>query len=159
MQVEHDKNAKDSVLVLDTCGLDAEAREIKNCYLQCADALIFVYSIDNQASFDVLLENRQIIERTLKERKDFCLAILGNKVDNEGARMVAKDAALLKWKDDSVANRDRIKIYEVTAKGRETLIEPFSFILSRLFPSQKESKFLLPRRKDKQPGAAIVIDI
>lgn len=77
----------------------------------------------------------------------FCLQVtvivLGNKTDLLDQREVETEAAQ-QW-----AKAEKVRLWEVTVTDRKTLLEPFTFLASKLSQSQNKSTFPLPGRKSK----------
>ncbi|EJW82016.1 hypothetical protein WUBG_07075 [Wuchereria bancrofti] len=70
----------------------------------------------------------------------------GRKVDSEFAR--------------SWAVKEKVKLYEVTAKNRNTLVDLVIYLGSRHFHSQRESKFSLSKKlKAEKSNSAMMTDL
>ena len=69
--------------------------------------------------------------------------VLGNKTDLRERRQVEPEAAQ-QW-----ARGEKVKLWEVSVTERNSLIEPFTQLTSRLTQPQSKSTFPLPGRKSK----------
>jgi len=69
--------------------------------------------------------------------------VLGNKTDLREQRQVDQEAAQ-QW-----ARGEKVKLWEVSVTERNSLIEPFTQLTSRLTQPQSKSAFPLPGRKSK----------
>lgn len=69
--------------------------------------------------------------------------ILGNKTDLEDYRQVDPEMSS-QW-----ARGEKVKLWEVTVANRQTLLEPFTMLASKLNQIQSKSTFPLPGRKSK----------
>lgn len=68
---------------------------------------------------------------------------MGNKIDRFREREVDYDES------QSWAQREKIRLFEVTATERKTLIEPFVCLASKLNPPQNKTTFPQLHRKAK----------
>lgn len=69
--------------------------------------------------------------------------VLGNKTDLRERRQVDQEVAQ-QW-----ARGEKVKLWEVSVSERNSLIEPFTQLTSRLTQPQSKSAFPLPGRKSK----------
>lgn len=69
--------------------------------------------------------------------------VLGNKTDLRERRQVEPEVAQ-QW-----ARGEKVKLWEVSVAERNSLIEPFTQLTSRLTQPQSKSSFPLPGRKSK----------
>ena len=69
--------------------------------------------------------------------------VLGNKTDLRERRQVEQETAQ-QW-----ARGEKVKLWEVSVTERNSLIEPFTVLTSRLTQPQSKSAFPLPGRKSK----------
>jgi NF-kappa-B inhibitor-interacting Ras-like protein len=103
-------------------------------YVNYADGFVLVYAIDKKESFSIM----ELVKRTIdksKEKRDIPILVLGNKLDNFRYRQVDRSEAEI-W-----SAKEKVRLVEVTATDRQTLIEPFVFLTSRLSPSVSKSSF------------------
>lgn len=106
---------------------------LKN-YVSYADGFVLVYAIDKKESFSVI----ELVKRTIdknKDKRDIPILVLGNKLDSFRYRQVDRAEADL-W-----SAKEKVRLVEVTAMDRQTLIEPFVYLTSRLSPSVSKSSF------------------
>ena len=76
-------------------------------------------------------------------RKQIPIIAIGNKLDRFREREVDFDES------QSWSQREKVKVFEVTATERKTLIEPFVFLASKLNPPQNKTTFPQLHRKSK----------
>lgn len=76
-------------------------------------------------------------------RPQVTVIVLGNKTDLRERRQVEQEAAQ-QW-----ARGEKVKLWEVSVTERNSLIEPFTQLTSRLTQPQSKSAFPLPGRKSK----------
>ena len=106
---------------------------LKN-YVNYADGFVLVYAIDKKESFSVIELVRRTIDKN-KEKRDIPILVLGNKLDSFRYRQVDRAEA------DMWSAKEKVRLVEVTAMDRQTLIEPFVYLTSRLSPSVSKSGF------------------
>lgn len=97
-------------------------------YVTYADAFILVYSINSRESFSLVELFKRNIDK-LRDKRDIPILVLGNKADRFRERQVDSSQAA-NW-----AVKERVRLVEVSATERSTLMEPFVFLVSRLNPS------------------------
>lgn len=90
---------------------------------------------------DPALEPQQINQRLLPPQ--VTVVVLGNKSDLREHRQVDHEVAQ-QW-----ARGEKVKLWEVSVTERNSLIEPFTQLTSRLTQPQSKSSFPLPGRKSK----------
>ncbi|XP_057229184.1 NF-kappa-B inhibitor-interacting Ras-like protein 1 isoform X2 [Malurus melanocephalus] len=161
--VETDRGVKEQLRLYDTRGLQ-EGVELPKHYFSVADGFVLVYAVTSLEAFQrvELLKKEIDVFRDKKEhtgwwRKagssltaDECavtgevsVIVLGNKTDLLDQRQVETEAAQ-QW-----ARAEKVRLWEVTVTDRKTLLEPFTFLASKLSQSQNKSTFPLPGRKSK----------
>ena len=133
----HDSRPKEVIIFHDTAGInDFGGGEIRRPYLQVADAFILVYSVTDHESFNKMDALKRHIEKQFsKERKDIPIAIVGTMTDLSGRRV---DSEFV----NSWANKERVKLFEVSATNRTHLIDVVHYLAGRYF--HPISKLLLP---------------
>uniref|UniRef100_A0A8C5PSQ3 NFKB inhibitor interacting Ras like 1 n=1 Tax=Leptobrachium leishanense TaxID=445787 RepID=A0A8C5PSQ3_9ANUR len=139
--VETDRGVKEQLRLYDTEGLQ-EGAEFPRHYFTIGDAFILVYSVDSIESF----RRVELLKResdTFKDKKEAIVIVLGNKGDLSDQRQVDKEMAQ-EW-----AANEKVKLWEVSVTDRNTLLEPFTQLASRLNQVQTKSPFPLPGRKSK----------
>ena len=139
----------------DTAGLSPDGPlDLRRPYLLLADAFLLVYDPHDQETFNRVDQLKKSLDRhSAKEKRDPPILVLSNNAHPSLPHVVDPVFA------NAWAQRERVKLYEVSAKERNSLVEPLLNLASRLFHPQKESKFTLPKRGKDKPGAAIVMDI
>uniref|UniRef100_A0A8C6MEF5 NFKB inhibitor interacting Ras-like 1 n=1 Tax=Nothobranchius furzeri TaxID=105023 RepID=A0A8C6MEF5_NOTFU len=141
--VETDRGVKEQLRLYDTKGLQ-EGQDLPKHYYSVADGFILVYSVDSLESFrrvDVL--KKEIDKSRDKKEVRPTVIVLGNKSDLQECRQVDQETAQ-QW-----ARGEKVKLWEVTVAERNSLIEPFTQLTSRLTQPQSKSAFPLPGRKSK----------
>ncbi|KAL0962153.1 hypothetical protein UPYG_G00336380 [Umbra pygmaea] len=123
--VETDRGVKEQLRLYDTRGLQ-DGLELPKHYYSVADGFVLVYSVDSLESF-----------------KKVMVIVLGNKTDLRELRQVDQETAQ-QW-----ARGEKVKLWEVSVTERNSLIEPFTTLTSRLTQPQSKSAFPLPGRKSK----------
>lgn len=98
-----------------------------------ADAIILVYAVNSRESYSLIELIKKSIDR-LKEKKDIPILVLGNKVDKFRERQIETHEAA------SWAVKEKVRLVEVSATERSSILEPFIHLVSRLItPSGKSS--------------------
>ncbi|XP_006271903.1 NF-kappa-B inhibitor-interacting Ras-like protein 1 isoform X2 [Alligator mississippiensis] len=139
--VETDRGVKEQLRLYDTRGLEEEV-ELPKHYISLADGFVLVYAVNSLESFQrVELLKREI--DAFRDKKEVTIVVLGNKTDLTEQRQVETEVAQ-QW-----AKAEKVRLWEVTVTDRRTLIEPFTFLTSKLSQSQNKSAFPLPGRKNK----------
>lgn len=147
-----EKGCKEKVHFFETPGVQSIASlnpESLRHYVNVADAFVLVYSIDKRESFSVIELIKRNIDK-MKEKRDVPILVLGNKLDSYRFRQVDRAEA------ESYAVREKVRLVEVTALDRQTLIEPFVYLTSRLSPSINKSSF---SKHAAKRGSTLTIDL
>uniref|UniRef100_A0A1A8ELJ3 NFKB inhibitor interacting Ras-like 1 n=1 Tax=Nothobranchius korthausae TaxID=1143690 RepID=A0A1A8ELJ3_9TELE len=139
--VETDRGVKEQLRLYDTKGLQ-EGQDLPKHYYSVADGFILVYSIDSLESFRRVDVLKKEIDKS-RDKKEVAVIVLGNKSDLQECRQVDQETAQ-QW-----ARGEKVKLWEVTVAERNSLIEPFTQLTSRLTQPQSKSAFPLPGRKSK----------
>ncbi|XP_042672812.1 NF-kappa-B inhibitor-interacting Ras-like protein 1 isoform X1 [Centrocercus urophasianus] len=139
--VETDRGVKEQLRLYDTRGLQ-EGVELPKHYFSVADGFILVYAITSLEAFQRVEQLKKEID-IFRDKKEVTVIILGNKTDLLEQRQVETEAAQ-QW-----ARAEKVRLWEVTVTDRKTLLEPFTFLASKLSQSQNKSTFPLPGRKSK----------
>lgn len=147
-----EKGCKEKVHFFETPGIQSIQSlnpESLRHYVNVADAFVLVYSIDKRESFSVVELIKRNIDK-MKEKRDVPILVLGNKLDSYRFRQVDRAEA------ESFAAREKIRLVEVTSIDRQTLIEPFVYLTSRLSPSVNKSSF---SKHAAKRGSTLTIDL
>lgn len=139
--VETDRGVREQLRIYDTQGLQ-DGMELPRHYFSVADGFILVYSVDSLESFRRVEQLKRDVDR-FRDKKEVVTIILGNKTDLEDYRQVDPEMAS-QW-----ARGEKVKLWEVTVANRQTLLEPFTMLASKLNQIQSKSTFPLPGRKSK----------
>ncbi|CAI4227590.1 unnamed protein product [Auanema sp. JU1783] len=152
--LEEGDRPRENLVFHDTGGIaDYGPAELKKAYLQVADAFVLVYSVVDHESFNRVDLLKKFIEKQFgKEKKEVPIVVLGNMRDLPG-RQVDREFAQT-W-----ATREKVKLFEVTATDRSSLVDFVQYLGMRHFHPSKESKFSLSKKlKSDKSNAAIVMD-
>lgn len=79
-----------------------------------------------------------LVKKTIdkhREKRDIPILVLGNKLDCFRYRQIDRAEAEI-W-----SAKEKVRLVEVTATDRQTLIEPFVYLTSRLGPCVSKSSF------------------
>ncbi|XP_078501552.1 NF-kappa-B inhibitor-interacting Ras-like protein 2 [Lissotriton helveticus] len=136
--VETDRGVREQVRFYDTRGLKDNMELPKHCF-SCTDGYVLVYSIDSKESFKRVEILKKEIDKS-KDKKEVTIVVLGNKCDLQDQRRVDHEGAQ-HW-----AKVEKVKLWEVTVADRRTLIEPLTFLASKMTQPQNKSAFPLSRR-------------
>ncbi|XP_069504959.1 NF-kappa-B inhibitor-interacting Ras-like protein 1 isoform X2 [Ambystoma mexicanum] len=139
--VETDRAVREQLRLYDTRGLH-EGLDLPKHYFSIADGFVLVYSINSLESFRRVEMLKKEVDK-YRDKKEVSIVILGNKTDLVEQRQVDPEM-VQQW-----ARFEKVRLWEVTVTERKTLIEPFTFLTSKLAQSQSKSSFPLPGRKSK----------
>ncbi|XP_053831824.1 NF-kappa-B inhibitor-interacting Ras-like protein 1 isoform X2 [Vidua macroura] len=139
--VETDRGVKEQLRLYDTRGLQ-EGVELPKHYFSVADGFVLVYAVTSLEAFQRVELLKKEID-VFRDKKEVAVIVLGNKTDLLDQRQVETEAAQ-QW-----ARAEKVRLWEVTVTDRKTLLEPFTFLASKLSQSQNKSTFPLPGRKSK----------
>lgn len=179
--VDTDRSTHEVIRFFDTEGIDLSrsggGATLKDSLplhlLPLIDGLVLVYSVDDEASFQAVEAIRKEVERAAaaaKDKRDLICVVLGNKADLDGlqdgnhhqhphhgptaaavvnggaGRRVVDKVQALNW-----AARERVKLFEVSAFDRSSLIEPFVYLSSKLNHPPNKTSFPQLHIGRKQP--------
>ncbi|CAJ0956788.1 unnamed protein product, partial [Mesorhabditis belari] len=128
--------------------------ELRRPYIQVADAFVLVYSVNDHESFNRMDLLKKFIEKQFgKEKKEVPIVVLGTMCDLPGRKVDADFAQA--W-----AQRERVRLFEVTSTDRSTLVDFVQYLGQRHFHPQKDSlKFSLSKKlKSEKSNPAILMD-
>ncbi|KAL1234736.1 NF-kappa-B inhibitor-interacting Ras-like protein [Trichinella pseudospiralis] len=148
------EKSTDTLILLDTAGLDDLEPLPKKNKFQAADAVILVCSVDQPYSTAFLDVVNEQVRSIAKDRKEFPFLVFLNKIDlNIDGQFNNDISTVANW-----CKKEKVRFFQVDASNVNVLVEPFKFLAGKLF-STKDSKFSLPKKaKEKVPGAAILLD-
>ncbi|GMR54339.1 hypothetical protein PMAYCL1PPCAC_24534 [Pristionchus mayeri] len=152
--LEDGDKPREILIFHDTAGIPENGPvELKRAYLQVADAFVLVYSVTDHESFNKMdMLKKAIDKHYAKEKKEVPVVVLGNMTDLPGRKVDSEFA--LNW-----SQREKVKLFEVTATERNSLIDFVHYIGQRHFHPQKESKFSLSKKlKSEKSNNAILMD-
>jgi NF-kappa-B inhibitor-interacting Ras-like protein len=154
VNVDTDRGIKETLRIYDTEGLDPKSTTLKvdlaKHLVPFADGYILVYSIEDEASFQVVDVIRKEVEKHREAKRDLVIVVLGNKTDVSAQRRQVETVQALNW-----AAREKVKVFEVSAHDRKSLYEPFVYLSSKLNPPHTKSSFSqLTMGRTKQPKSS-----
>uniref|UniRef100_A0A914I870 LITAF domain-containing protein n=1 Tax=Globodera rostochiensis TaxID=31243 RepID=A0A914I870_GLORO len=142
------------ILFHDTAGIANFGNiELRKPYLQVADAFLLVYSVLDPSALSRMEALKKYLERekvgTSKERKEVPIVVVGTNCEMPGKKVATESA--LHW-----ANKEKVRLFEVSARDRSSTVELVQHLSERLFHSLKDSKFSLSRKlKPEKSNAQI----
>lgn len=174
--VETDRGVKEQLRLYDTKGLH-DGQDLPKHYYSVADGFVLVYSVDSLESFRRVDVVKKEIDKSRDKKEargqylhrvpilelveapggpalethiylrllppQVAVVVLGNKSDLREQRQVDQEVAQ-QW-----ARGEKVRLWEVSVTERNSLIEPFTQLTSRLTQPQSKSSFPLPGRKSK----------
>ncbi|CAB3407165.1 unnamed protein product [Caenorhabditis bovis] len=152
--LEEPDKAREILILHDTAGISNFGPvELKKAYIQAADAFVLVYSSADYESFNRVDLLKKWIDRQFgKDKKEVPIVVLANMND----RPSTVDSAFAQnW-----ATREKVKLFEVSAKNRQSLVDFIHYIGHKHFHPSKESKFSLSKKlkSEKSSNPAILMD-
>lgn len=152
--LEEPDKAREILILHDTAGVSNFGPvELKKAYVQAADAFVLVYSSADYESFNRVDLLKKWIDRQFgKDKKEVPIVVLANMRD----RPATVDSAFA----HSWAAREKVKLFEVSAKDRQSLVDFIHYVGHRHFHPTKESKFSLSKKlkSEKSSNPAILMD-
>uniref|UniRef100_A0A0R3RVF6 NF-kappa-B inhibitor-interacting Ras-like protein n=1 Tax=Elaeophora elaphi TaxID=1147741 RepID=A0A0R3RVF6_9BILA len=155
VQMDYGDRPKEIMVFHDTAGISESGPiDLKRSYIQVADAFLLIYSVVDHETFNRMDMLKKTIDKQFgKDKKEVPIVVLGNMIDLPGRKVDSEFAR-------SWAIKEKVKLYEVTAKNRSTLVDLVIYLGSRHFHSQRESKFSLSKKlKAEKSNAAIMMDL
>lgn len=138
--MESDRSIVETLRIYDTAGLNPKSLTLKEDLpkhlFPFADGYILVFSVDDEASFQVVDVIRKEVEHHKESKKDLVIVVLGNKSDLPSEQHKIDTVQALNW-----AAREKVKYFEVSALDRNSLYEPFVYMASKLNPPHNKSSF------------------
>ena len=138
--IENDRGTVEQLRIYDTAGLDSKSATLKDDLpkhlFPFADGYILVFSLDDEASFQVVDVIRKEVEHYKDSKKELVIVVIGNKSDIEASKREVENVQVLNW-----AAREKVKYFEVNTHDRTTLFEPFVYLASKLNPPHNKSSF------------------
>lgn len=140
--IDNDRGGKEKVQFFDSAGVDSSCAEVSKAHLSQADGVVLLYAINQKESFLLLEQLKKDIDKH-KEKKELAFLVIGNKADLNSERQVDIKSAI------SWATKERVRLVEVSAFDRKSLIEPFVYLVSKINPPPSKSTFPQLGRKGK----------
>ncbi|KAI6202873.1 NF-kappa-B inhibitor-interacting Ras-like protein [Aphelenchoides besseyi] len=136
----------------DTAGFQRCPPELARPIVQVADAFMLVYSVNNAEHFEIVTQLKKCIEKAFnKDKRDIPIVLVGTMIDLPGRQVDIEKAT-------AYANKENVKLFELAASDRASLVEVVHYIAGRHFHPIKESKFSLSRRL-KPANAQILMEL
>ncbi|KNC54477.1 Ras family small GTPase RAP-1b [Thecamonas trahens ATCC 50062] len=110
--------------ILDTAGQD-EYSALRDAYMKTGQGFVIVYDITDTLSLDTVTNLREKILRT-KQAADVPIMLVGNKVDLEDKRVVAKS------KGEELAQEYKCSFMETSAKTNHNVKELFEQLVREI---------------------------
>lgn len=149
--INTDRGVKEKLRFYDTAGtVPGQSTDFLKNYLPYADGVVLVYAINSRESFSLLDQVKKDYDKN-KDKKEVPLIVLGNKLDLQSERQVDFGLAQA-W-----AQKEKVKIFEVSATDRRTLIEPFVYLASKMNPPPSKSTF--PQLGKKGKAGSITMEL
>ncbi|XP_021002917.1 NF-kappa-B inhibitor-interacting Ras-like protein 2 [Parasteatoda tepidariorum] len=149
--VNTDRGVKERLRFYDTAGtVPGQSTDFLRNYMTYAEGVVLVYAINSRESFSLLDQVKKDYDK-IKEKKEVPIIVLGNKMDLQNERQVDTGLAQA-W-----AQKEKVKLYEVSTLDRRTLIEPFVYIASRMNPPPSKSSF--PQLGKKGKAGSITMEL
>ncbi|KAI6178182.1 NF-kappa-B inhibitor-interacting Ras-like protein [Aphelenchoides besseyi] len=148
-----DSNGPREILIFhDTAGFQRCPPELARPIVQVADAFMLVYSVNNAEHFEIVTQLKKCIEKAFnKDKRDIPIVLIGTMIDLPGRQVDIEKAT-------AYANKENVKLFELAASDRASLVEVVHYIAGRHFHPIKESKFSLSRRL-KPANAQILMEL
>lgn len=140
--IDNDRGGKEKVQFYDSAGVDSSCAEVSKAHLSHVDGIVLLYAINHKESFLLLEQLKKDIDKH-KEKKELAFLVIGNKADLNSERQVDIKSAI------SWATKERVRLVEVSAFDRKSLIEPFIYLVSKINPPPSKSTFPQLGRKGK----------
>lgn len=150
--IETDRGVKEKVRIFDTGGLDGNKTDLPKHYLTFPDGFILVYDVTNWESFQKLDKLKKDIDKNRDKKEIHIIAIGNNKSEQQEDRQVDFNTAQT-W-----ATGQKVRLWEANVTNRQSLVEPFVWLTSRMTQPQSKSTFL-PGRKAKGTSSTTSVDL
>jgi len=141
--IDTDRGQKEKVRLHDTAGMDGTRPEFPKQYLSFADGYVLVYDVTSLESFICMDKLKKEIDKN-KEKKEAVVISLGNKCDLKDMKKVDFNMAN-KW-----AQKEKVRLWEVSVVNRQSLIEPFVWLTSKMTQPPNKSSFPLSMSMGKK---------
>ncbi|WAR11320.1 KBRS1-like protein [Mya arenaria] len=149
--IETDRGVKEKVRIFDTGGLDGTKTELPKHFLTFPDGFVLVYDVTNWDSFQKLDKIKKDIDKNRDKKEVHIITIGNNKSERQEDRQVDFNTAQT-W-----ATQQKVRLWEANVTNRQSLVEPFVFLTSRITQPQSKSGFL-PGRKAKGTSSTTNVD-
>ena len=117
--------------------------------------LLLIYDISNKKSFDYLLQNNDIIKKTLAQCRNTDIYIIGNKIDLENEREVNQENVILFCKDN---NYQHFESSVFTGKNISEII--YSIIMERInkeLEKKTSLKIIISNQEQEKEDNSVII--
>ncbi|KAH7705597.1 Protein F52A8.6 c [Aphelenchoides avenae] len=135
---------------------DPSRWELRRAYIHIADAFMLVYSVADVDSFHCVQQLKTAVENQIKrEGKKSSIVVVGTMIDKPFRQVDTESAQ--EW-----AAHECVKLYEVSAKERASLMELVFDVAAQRFRPITRTKFSLSsvkKRKPEKPITSMVSDV
>ncbi|KAH3778549.1 NF-kappa-B inhibitor-interacting Ras-like protein 1 [Dreissena polymorpha] len=149
--IETDRGVKEKVRIFDTGGLDGTKTDMPKHYLTFPDGFILVYDVTSWDSFQKLDKLKKDIDKNRDKKEVHIIAIGNNRSEMQDARQVDFNTA------QSWAAQQKVRLWEANVTNRQSLVEPFVWLTSRITQPPNKTGFL-PSRKAKGASNATTVE-
>ncbi|XP_074644665.1 NF-kappa-B inhibitor-interacting Ras-like protein 2 isoform X2 [Tubulanus polymorphus] len=139
--IETDRGVKEKVRFYDTAGLDLMKPEVPKHHIAVSDGYVLVYDISMIETFRCIEKVKKEIDRGRDKKSEGFILALGNKSDMDKTREVEYTVAQ-KW-----AQKEKVKLFEVSVTNRQSLIEGFVWLASKMNQPKEKSTFGIGKKK------------
>lgn len=146
--IETDRGVKEKVRIFDTGGLDGSKTDLPKHFFSFPEGFVLVYDVTNWDSFQKLDRLKKDIDKNRDKKEVHIIAIGNNKSDRQEDRQVDFNTAQA-W-----STREKVRLWEADVKNRQSLVDPFVWLTSRITQPPSKSAFL-PGRKAKGTSSVI----
>ncbi|KAI8483949.1 NF-kappa-B inhibitor-interacting Ras-like protein 1 [Branchiostoma belcheri] len=140
--IETDRGVREKIRFYDTAGLSSANAELPKHYITLADGFVLVYSTTDRESFKRIDLLKRDIDAA-REKKEVTVVVVGTKTDLKDRKVELREAQ--NW-----AQKEKVRLFEVSVKDRKTLMDPFVFLASKMTQPQTKSRFPALGPKVKQ---------
>ncbi|CAH1251242.1 NKIRAS2 [Branchiostoma lanceolatum] len=115
--IETDRGVREKIRFYDTAGLSSSNPELPKHYITLADGFVLVYSTTDRESFKRIDLLKRDIDAA-REKKEVTVVAVGTKTDLKDRKVELREAQ--NW-----AQKEKVRLFEVSVKERKALMDPF----------------------------------
>lgn len=150
--IDTERGQKEKVRFYDTAGMESNKPDLPKQYYNYADGYVLVYDVTNYESFVCMDKLKKDIDKN-KEKKEAIVISLGNKCDMKEEKQVDFTSAN-KW-----AQKEKVRLWEVSVVNRQSLLDPFSWLTSKMSAPPNKSTFPLSMGMGKKSSKSSSSDV